>query len=93
LNIFLYDFIAFDFLVIFRSLKEETSGSLGDRDRFQVWPHNATLKQTADSQERSHVDVAMKDLLKPSPPLKKSMVKPDLILGTSFDGPSEPITM
>jgi hypothetical protein len=79
-----------DFLVTFRSSNEETSGSLGDRDRFQVWPHDATLEQTADSQVRSHEDTTLKDLPKPSPPPKKSMVKPNLILVTSSDGPSEP---
>jgi hypothetical protein len=87
---FLYDFIGLDFLVTFRSSIEETSRILGDRDRFHVWPHDATLEQTADSQERSHEDAALKDLLKLLPPSKKSTVKPNLIPVTSFDGPSEP---
>jgi hypothetical protein len=40
----MYDFVMFDFLVTSRSSNEETSGSLGDQDRFQVRPHDATLK-------------------------------------------------
>jgi hypothetical protein len=75
LSIFLYDFIAFDFLATFRSLNDETSGSLGDQDRFQVWPHDATLEQMTDSQERSHDDAVLKELSKPLPPPKKDGAK------------------
>jgi hypothetical protein len=87
----LYDFIAFDFLATFRSSNDETSRSLGDRDRFQVQPHDATLEQMADSQERSHDDAALKELSKPSPSLKKDGAEQDFILVTSSGGPSEPV--
>jgi hypothetical protein len=78
------------FFVTFRSLNDETSGSLADRDRFQIWPHDATLEQTADSQERSHEDAVLKELPKASSSPKKGIVKPDFILVTSSGGPSEP---
>jgi hypothetical protein len=71
-------------------LNEETSGSLADRDHFQIRPHDATLKKTAESQERNDEDAALKELPKLSPPLKKDTVKQDFILVTSSDGPSEP---
>jgi hypothetical protein len=78
------------FFVTFRSSNDETSGSLADRGRFQIWPHDATLEQTTDSHERSHEDATLKELPKPSPPPKKDAVKPDFILVTSSGGPSEP---
>jgi hypothetical protein len=88
----LYDFIAFDFLATFRSSNDETSGSLGDRDRFQVQPHDTTLEQTADSQERSHDDATLKELSKPSPSLKRMapsrisfLLLPPVVLPSPFD--------
>jgi hypothetical protein len=78
------------FFVTSRFSNDGTSGSLADRDRFQIRPHDATLEQTADSQERSHADAALKELPKPSPPPKKDAVKQDFILVTSSSGPSEP---
>jgi hypothetical protein len=89
LDIFLHDFVAFNTVVIFRSLNEATSGSLVDRDRFQFRPHDATLEQTADSQEKNQDDAALKELSKQSPP-KKDGAKQDFILVTSSSGPSEP---
>jgi hypothetical protein len=62
---------------------------LVDRDRFQFQPHDATLEQTADSQEKSQDDAALKELLKQSPPPKKDGTKQDFILVTSSGGPSE----
>jgi hypothetical protein len=41
--------------------------SLGDRDRFQFRPHDSTLEQTADSQEKDVGDAALEDLPKSSP--------------------------
>jgi hypothetical protein len=32
--------------------------SPGDRDRYQFWPHDDTLEQTADSQEKTAGDAA-----------------------------------
>jgi hypothetical protein len=90
LNIFLHDCITLSFFVTLRSLNDETSGSLANWDRFQVQPHDATLKQTAKSHERNDEDAALKELPKPSPPPKKDMVKQDFILVTSSGGPSEP---
>jgi hypothetical protein len=75
-------------VVIFRSSNEETSRSLGDRDRFQFWPHDATLEQMADSQEKSQDDAALKELSKLS---KKDGAKQDFILVSSSGGPSEPV--
>jgi hypothetical protein len=80
----------FNSIVISRSSNEETSWSLCDHDHFQFQPHDATLEQTADSQEKTIEDATLKDLPKPSPPPKKSTVKPNLIHVTSSDGPSEP---
>jgi hypothetical protein len=82
--------LLFNSIAIFRSSNKETSGSLGDRDRFQFQPHDATIEQTANSQEKTIEDATLKDLPKPSPPPKKSTVKPDIILVTSSSGPSEP---
>jgi hypothetical protein len=77
-------------MVIFRSSNEESSRSLGDQDRFQFRPHDATLEQTADSQEKNQDDVALKELLKQTPPPKKDGPKQDFILITFSGGPSEP---
>jgi hypothetical protein len=77
-------------VVILKSSNEETSGSLVDRDRFQFRPHDATLEQTADSQEKNQDDAALKELSKQSPPPKKDVTKQDFILVTSSGGPSEP---
>jgi hypothetical protein len=53
--------------------------SLGDRDRFQVQPHDSTLEQTADSQEKAAGDAALgDDLPKPPPPPRKKMIEPEL---------------
>jgi hypothetical protein len=82
--------IRFDFNAYFRSSTEETSASLGDRDRFQIRPHDSTLEQTADSQEKEARDAALGDLPKSSPPPKKSTVEPDLILVSSSGEPSSP---
>jgi hypothetical protein len=78
----------FDYVAYFRSLTEETSASLGDRDRFQFRPHDSTLEQTADSQEKDVGDAALEDLSKSSLPLKKNTVDPDLILVSSSGEPS-----
>jgi hypothetical protein len=64
--------------------------SQGDRDRYQVRPHDSTLEQTADSQEKAARDAAPGDLPKPSPPLKKKMIEPKLVLVSSSGEPSSP---
>jgi hypothetical protein len=64
--------------------------SQGDRDRYQVRPHDSTLKQTADSQEKTAGDAAPGDLPKLSPPPKKKMIEPELILVSSSGEPSGP---
>jgi hypothetical protein len=64
--------------------------SLGDRDRFQIRPHDSTLEQTMDSQEKEAGDAAPGDPLKSSPPPKKKTVEPELILVSSFGEPSGP---
>jgi hypothetical protein len=92
---FLYDFVLdwlrhFDFDACFRSSTEETSARQGDRDRYQIRPHDSTLEQTADSQENAAGDAAPGDLLKPSPPPKKKMIEPELVLVSSSDEPSGP---
>jgi hypothetical protein len=71
-----------------RSSIEETLGSLGERDRFQFRPHDSTLEQTADLQEKDVRDATLKDLPKPSSPLKKSTAEPDLVLVSSSGEPS-----
>jgi hypothetical protein len=78
----------FDYVAYFRSSTEETLVSLGDRDRFQFRPHDSTLQQTADLQEKDVGDAALEDFPKSSPPPKKNMVKPDLILVSSSGEPS-----
>jgi hypothetical protein len=80
----------FNSIATARSSNEETSGSLCDRERFQIRAHDASLEQTTDSQEKAVEDATLKDLLKPPPSPKKNAVKPDVILVTSFGGPSEP---
>jgi hypothetical protein len=74
----------------FRSSTEETSASLGDRERFQFRPRDSTLEQTADSQEKNVGDAALEDLPKSSPPLKKNTVEPKLVLVSSSSEPSGP---
>jgi hypothetical protein len=78
----------FNSVAWFRSLNEESSGSLGEHDRFQFRPHDSTLEQTADSQEKDVEDAMLKDLPKPSSPPKKSAAEPDLILVYSSGEPS-----
>jgi hypothetical protein len=78
----------FDCVVYFRYSIEETSASLGDRERFQFRPHDSTLEQTADSQEKDVGDAALENLPKSSPPPKKNTVEPDLILVSSSGEPS-----
>jgi hypothetical protein len=78
----------FNYVARFRSSNEESSGSLGERDRFQFRPHDSTLEQTADSQEKDVKDATLKDLPKPSSPPKKSTAEPDLILVSSSGEPS-----
>jgi hypothetical protein len=64
--------------------------SLGERARFQFRPHNSTLEQTADSQEKNIGDVALEDLPKSSPPPKKKAAEPELVLVSSSGEPSGP---
>jgi hypothetical protein len=77
----------FDYVAYFRSSTEETSASLGDRDQFQFRPHDSTLEQTADSQEKDVGNAALEDLPKSSPPPKKDTIEPDLILVSSSGEP------
>jgi hypothetical protein len=64
--------------------------SQGDRDRYQVRPQDSTLEQTADSQEKAAGDATPGDLPKPSPPPKKKMIEPELVLVSSSGEPSGP---
>jgi hypothetical protein len=65
--------------------------SPGDRDRYQVRPHDDTLKQTADSQEKTSRDAAPEaDLTKPPSPPGKNMTEPEFILVSSSGEPSGP---
>jgi hypothetical protein len=80
----------FDFNACFRSSTEGTSASQGDRDRFQIRPHDSTLEQTADSQEKAAGDAAPGDLPKPSPPLKKKIIEPEFVLVSSSGEPFGP---
>jgi hypothetical protein len=65
-----------DFDACFRSSTEETSTSPGDRDQYQVRPHDGTLEHTADSQEKVADDAAPEaDLMKPSSPPGKKMTE------------------
>jgi hypothetical protein len=80
-----------DFDACFRSSTEETSASPGDRDRYQVRPHDSTLEQTADSQEKVARDTAPEvDLPKPPPSPKKKTIEPGLVLVSSSSEPSGP---
>jgi hypothetical protein len=83
----------FDFNACFRSSTEGTSVSQGDRDRFQIRPHNSTLEQTADSQEKAAGDTAPGDFPKPSPPPKKKMIEPEFVLVSSSGDLSVPNSM
>jgi hypothetical protein len=56
---------------------------LGDRDRFQIQPHDFTLEQTADSHDKASGDAAPGDLPKSSPPPKKKTIEPELVLVSS----------
>jgi hypothetical protein len=65
--------------------------SPGDRDRFQVQPHDSALEQTADSQEKATGDaVPGDDLPKPPPPLRKKIIEPKLVLVSSSGEPTGP---
>jgi hypothetical protein len=77
-----------DCIAYFRSLTEETLAILGDHERFQFRPHDSTLEQNADSQEKNIGDIALEDLPKSSRPPKKNTVDPDLILVSSSGEPS-----
>jgi hypothetical protein len=63
---------------------------LGEHERFQFRPHDSTLEQTADSQEKNIGDAALEDLPKLSPPPKKNVAKPELVLVSSSGEPSGP---
>jgi hypothetical protein len=78
----------FDYVAHFRSSTEETSASLGEHDRFQFRPHDFALEQTADLHEKDVGDEALKDLPKSSPPPRKNMAEPDLILVSSSGEPA-----
>jgi hypothetical protein len=80
-------YVDFDFR--FRSSTEETSASLGDRDRYQIRPHDDALEHTADLQERVAGDAAPEaDLPKPPSPLGKKMNEPEFVLVSSSGEPS-----
>jgi hypothetical protein len=64
--------------------------SQGDRDRYQVRPHNSTLEQTANSQEKAAGDAAPGDFSKPLPPPKKKVIEPEFVLVSSSGEPSGP---
>jgi hypothetical protein len=65
--------------------------SPGDRDRYQVRPHDDTLKQTADSQEKTSRDAGPEaDLTKPPSPPGKKMTEPEFVLVSSSGEPSGP---
>jgi hypothetical protein len=74
----------------FRSSTKETLASLGERERFQIRPHDSTLEQTADLQEKNVRDTALEDLPKSSPPPKKNAAEPELVLVSSSGEPSGP---
>jgi hypothetical protein len=75
----------------FRSSTEETSTGPGDRDQYQVRPHDDALEQTADSQEKV-TDVAAPGvaLTKPSTPSTKKATEQEFVLVSSSGGPSGP---
>jgi hypothetical protein len=64
--------------------------SLGERERFQFRPHDSTLEQSADSQEKNVGDAAQENLLKSSPPPKKNVAKLELVLVSSSGEPFGP---
>jgi hypothetical protein len=65
--------------------------SPGDRDRYQVRPHNDTLEQTADSQEKIVEDAAPEaDLTKPPSPPGKKMTEHEFVLISSSGEPFGP---
>jgi hypothetical protein len=63
---------------------------LGERERFQIRPHDSTLEQTADSQEKNVRDAALEDLPKSSPPLTKKATEPEFVLVSSSGEASGP---
>jgi hypothetical protein len=80
-----------DFGICFRSSTEETSASPGDRDRYQVRPHDDALEQTADSQDKTARDAAPEaGLPKPPSPSGKKMTEPEFVLVSSSGEPSGP---
>jgi hypothetical protein len=63
--------------------------SPGDRDRYQVRPHDDALEQTADSQEKAAGDAALEaDLPKPPSPSGKKMTELEFVLVSSSGEPS-----
>jgi hypothetical protein len=65
--------------------------SPGDRDQYQVRPHDDTLEQTADSQEKTARDAASEaDLTKPPSPPGKKMTEHEFVLVSSSGEPSGP---
>jgi hypothetical protein len=65
--------------------------SSGDHDRYQVRPHDNTLEQTADSQDKIAGDAAPEaDLPKPLSPPGKKMTEPEFVLVSSSGEPSGP---
>jgi hypothetical protein len=62
-----------------------------DCDRYQVRPHDDTLEQTMDSQEKIARDAAPEaDLMKPPSPPGKKMTEPEFVLVSSSGEPSGP---
>jgi hypothetical protein len=63
--------------------------SPGDRDRYQVRPHDDTLEQSVNSQEKAAGGAAPKaDLPKPPSPSGKKMTEPEFVLVSSSGEPS-----
>jgi hypothetical protein len=63
---------------------------LDDRDRFHIQHHDASLEQTAESQEKNTEDAAPKEHPRSSNVPKKDKAEQDFILVSSFGGPPEP---
>jgi hypothetical protein len=63
---------------------------LGEHERFYIRPHDSTLEQTTDSQEKNIGDAMLEDLPKSSPPPKKKAAEPEFVLVSSSGEPSSP---
>jgi hypothetical protein len=72
------------------SSNDEIFGSFDDWDRFHTEHHDASLEQTAESQEKNTEDADLKERPGSLQVPKKDKAKRDFILVSSSGGPTDP---